>query len=331
MSIKRALQIAKAVGGQAGGAGGGEYRLQMQKRAERAEGGPVRSKNKFSKAIEEAKKNYDHVGLRTTERPMKSSFQSSHVWEDGKRTSKRIDGVSVTDINHPHAFAMHRLDPVNHDFCYYPGDYIHVLGSNQIENGKDPGELVMKNPTIVARGRRPETYAEGGSTPAAPAGPKGPMLHVGPIHSPVAGRTDHLPMHVPSGSYVLPADIVSAHGEGNSMAGFKVMRRIFGGTPYHGGKQPYGHQGGPYGRAGAPYDHAGGPYGEKLQGHARGGEAASVPIIAAGGEYVLSPAQVRAAGGGDLDMGHRVLDEFVKRSRRELIKTLQKLPGPVKD
>ena len=37
-------------------------------------------------------------------------------------------------------------------------------------------------------------------------------LHVGPIHSPVAGRTDHLPMHVPSGAYVIPADIVQLWG-----------------------------------------------------------------------------------------------------------------------
>jgi hypothetical protein len=142
-------------------------------------------------------------------------------------------------------------------------------------------------------------------------------LHVGPIHSPVAGRTDHLPMHVPSGSYVLPADIVSAHGEGNTMAGFKVMRRVFGGTPY-------GQKGGVYGQSG-------GPYGEPL---ATGGEAesedAGVPIVAAGGEYVLSPAQVREIGNGDLDTGHKVLDKFVKRSRNELVKTLKNLPGPKK-
>ena len=36
----------------------------------------------------------------------------------------------------------------------------------------------------------------------------GPKLHTGPIHSKVAGRTDYLPMHVPSGSYVIPADII---------------------------------------------------------------------------------------------------------------------------
>src|SRR5580698_5377827 len=78
--------------------------------------------------------------------------------------------------------------------------------------------------------------------------PVAPM-HVGPIHSAVHGRTDHLPMHVPSGSYVLPADVVNSHGEGNTMAGVKVMRRLFGGARYGGGDGPYGQGGGPYGEA----------------------------------------------------------------------------------
>jgi hypothetical protein len=141
-------------------------------------------------------------------------------------------------------------------------------------------------------------------------------LHSGPIHSAVAGRTDHLPMHVASGSYVIPADIISAMGEGNTMAGFKHMRTIFGGVPYTGQDEPYGVEGG--------------PYGEPLPGKAEGG-AATVPIVAAGGEYVVTPEQVIEAGGGDLDTGHRVLDEFVKRMRAETVNTLKNLPGPKKD
>lgn len=141
-------------------------------------------------------------------------------------------------------------------------------------------------------------------------------LHTGPIHSHVAGRTDHLPMHVPSGSYVLPADLPSALGEGNTIAGFKHLRRVFGGTPYGGGKHIYGQSGGPYGMA------AGGE---------AEGDDPGVPIVAAGGEYVLSPDQVRFAGNGDLDAGHKVLDDFVKRVRSDNVKTLEKLPGPKKD
>jgi hypothetical protein len=139
-------------------------------------------------------------------------------------------------------------------------------------------------------------------------------------------------MHVPSGSYVIPADIISAMGEGNTMAGFKQMKRIFGGTPYGGKKQPYNVAGGPYGMSSdMPYGQGAGPYGGELPGKAEGGETDSVPIVAAGGEYVLSPEEVRMVGEGDLEVGHKVLDEFVKRFRKETIKTLQKLPGPKKD
>jgi len=65
---------------------------------------------------------------------------------------------------------------------------------------------------------------------------------------------------------------------------------------------------------------------------ASGGAAEAVPIVAAGGEYVLSPHQVQhVAGAGDLERGQRVLDEWVKRMRKQTVKTLQKLPGPKKD
>lgn len=174
-----------------------------------------------------------------------------------------------------------------------------------------PHEQAIAIALDVARKHR----AEGGITikHVHAKAPHSAKIHTGPIHSSVAGRTDHLPMHVPSGSYVIPADIISASGEGNTIAGFKHARRVFGGNPYGGsGATPYGQAGGPYGMA-------------------SGGKASGVPIVAAGGEYVLHPDQVREVGGGDLDMGHKVLDEFVKRVRKELIGTLKKLPGPKKD
>jgi hypothetical protein len=161
-----------------------------------------------------------------------------------------------------------------------------------------------------------EAFKQSARTARAAGGQVGTKLHSGPIHSAVAGRTDHLPMHVASGSYVIPADIISAMGEGNTMAGFKHMRTIFGGIPYTGQEEPYGVEGG--------------PYGEPLPGKAEGG-VATVPIVAAGGEYVITPEQVMHAGGGDLDTGHRVLDEFVKRMRAETVNTLKNLPGPKKD
>ena len=148
--------------------------------------------------------------------------------------------------------------------------------------------------------------AFGGHAPAfmeksVSKGPAKIKPHVGPIHSPVAGRTDHLPMHVPSGSYVIPADIVSAMGEGNTMAGFKVVREMLKGLP---GVQAFSD---------------GGWTGEL------------VPIVAAGGEYVITPQEVEAIGQGDLDRGHKALDSFIKKMRAKTVKTLKNLPGPKKD
>jgi len=146
-------------------------------------------------------------------------------------------------------------------------------------------------------------------------------IHVGPIHSPVAGRTDHLPMNVPSGSYVIPADIIGAMGEGNTMAGFKIAKRMFSSHPYmeHGAT--------PYGAGNTPYSGSKGPYGSKL---ATGGTA-PVEIVAAGGEYVIEPDDVTHIGGGDIDHGHEILDQFVTGYRKKTIDTLKKLPGPKRD
>jgi hypothetical protein len=67
-------------------------------------------------------------------------------------------------------------------------------------------------------------------------------------------------------------------------------------------------------------------------GLAQGGNVGEpVPIVAAGGEYVLSPDDVIWAGRGDLDAGHRALDNWIRATRKDLIKTLQKLPGPRTD
>ena len=120
-------------------------------------------------------------------------------------------------------------------------------------------------------------------------------IHSGAIDSPVAGRTDHLPVHVASGSYVIPADIISAMGEGNTAAGFRVAKMIFAnqGTP-----------------------------------SAPGGDEMPVPVVVAGGEFILTPAEVTNIGDGSMEDGHRVLDEFVKMYRAKTIKTLKGLPGP---
>jgi hypothetical protein len=116
---------------------------------------------------------------------------------------------------------------------------------------------------------------------------------VGPIPSDVCGRTDHLPINVPAGCYVFTADIVSAYGEGNTIAGFKNFNRFFGIQRYAGG--------------------------EKTE------------VLVAGGEYIVTPEVVsQKIGGGDLNKGQEVLDKVIVKSRDKLIETLKALPGPKK-
>lgn len=112
--------------------------------------------------------------------------------------------------------------------------------------------------------------------------------HVGPIESAVGGRTDHHPLDVPAESFVIPADVVSSLGQGNTANGMAVLNRMF---PQQEGGRP-------------------------------------VPIMAAGGEFVCGPVSVAQVGDGDLKKGHKILREFVRHARAEHIKTLKKLPNP---
>lgn len=173
------------------------------------------------------------------------------------------------------------------------------------------------------------------------------MAHIGAINSPVAGRTDHIPLNVASGSYVVPADIVSGLGQGNTSAGHKVLGQMFKTGPYGMGasavkpasakppkapKMP--------GLSPTPPGMGFGSTGSTSMGSsfADGGQANSeapqqptlVPIMAAGGEHVLSPDQVATVGDGDLKKGHEALDQWVKLMREKHVNTLKKLPGPAK-
>jgi len=135
------------------------------------------------------------------------------------------------------------------------------------------------------------------------------MTHSGPIVSAVPGRTDRLNMNVKSGSYVLPAETVSHLGQSNSIAGLKVAGHMFGGGHNSMPKPP--------------------PMVKFAQGGATGDH--KVPIVAAGGEYVIEPEQVARIGGGSVDRGHRILDAFVLHMRKKHIDTLRHLKPPAKD
>lgn len=134
-----------------------------------------------------------------------------------------------------------------------------------------------------------------------PAPAKEPVHKGGPLRSPIAGRTDHIPVTVPEGAYVIPADVVNHFGEDNSEAGHRVLDELFKGSVIQDMHQ----------------------VADKI-----GSKQPLVPIAAAGGEYVVPPETVSRLGGGNMKRGHAILDAFVKASRADHIKTLKALPGP---
>ena len=184
-----------------------------------------------------------------------------------------------------------------------------LKGSSQKTISKNIAEMSKTHPhnqAVAAALSTARKAMEKGGSPD-----KHPKVFHGPLKAPIPGRTDRLPIHVYSGSYVLPADIVSGLAEGNTEAGYEIVKRMIDDQRSKGGAvgmtKKYG-----------------------LNGHYHEPKEV-VPVIVAGGEYILTPEEVETFGEGDLSAGHKVLDAFVKSQRKKTIKTLRKLPGPAKD
>lgn len=161
------------------------------------------------------------------------------------------------------------------------------------------------------------------------------------------GRADAHRTFVPSGSYVIPADVVSGRGQGNTLNGAGVLSHMF-------GMGPMGEKGGPYG-VGMPKMGGGKgmksmmPKPPKLQtsilsasgGGKEGGDqmlGAPVPVNLSGGEVVVPPEHLletfrRVFPGKNytLKQIHAMMDQWVLNERKHHRKTLAKLPGPAKD
>ena len=163
---------------------------------------------------------------------------------------------------------------------------------------------------------------------------------VGPLHGYDGGRTDTLPVSVPPGSYVIPADIVSGipGAQGNSLAGHVALAKLFNSLPLSPDEAPYGVKSPTlakgYTMPGLMSLHhlertslAAGGVGGKTDEKAD----EPVPILAAAGEHVVDPKHVKRLGLGNLKRGHEILDQFVKEVRKRNIKELKSLKGPVRD
>jgi hypothetical protein len=147
------------------------------------------------------------------------------------------------------------------------------------------------------------------------------LFRDGFLHGTGPGRYDHLPITVKGGAYVVPADHLAAIGQGNSQAGAAILHKMFGAGPY-GSPKPDIRSG----RSAAPRLNLRAPKPRM----ASGGEADGVDIIAANGEFVIPPEQIIERF-GDLEKGHRALDDWIVKTRKKHIKTLKGLKPPRKD
>lgn len=197
------------------------------------------------------------------------------------------------------------------------------MGKNQYGGNQYGNPYVSVSPPML--------FASGGGIPhpQQPARDPEPAIF-GLVHSAVPGRTDRHNTTLPHGSYVIPADVVSGMGEGNTLAGAQVLKQMFTMGQHRAKLQHRIHH-----RNTIP-----------LPPHlADGGMSNGVKCVIAGGEYVLNPLDIAfnpSLGNGNphnddpkayqdaLDRGHKVLDTFVVSRRKKDIKTLEKLPGPVK-
>ena len=231
---------------------------------------------------------------------------------------------------------------------------MHKFKHGQLHSGSSKGPTVKDRKQAIAialhvAGLSRPKRADGGSTPWYVKNEARGMMHTGPIRSPVAGRTDHIPLIVPNHSYVLPAQHVSHIGQNNTEAGFARLSSMFSSGPF-GTKLPSIHHGrGVPGAPGARAISFPAPKQPKGTVYAAGGAAGGedtggVPIMGAGGEFVVEPQHVAIIGkealeeqyGKGIDFtpkqmysaGHDVLDHWVESTKSKHIKTLQKLPGP---
>jgi len=156
------------------------------------------------------------------------------------------------------------------------------------EDGRFRGGAVKGKPSstpspLAAAMETARRYATGG------------RVVVGPVVGDTGGRSDELPVSVPPGSHVIPADVVAALGEANTLAGMRALESRFPKSA--------------------------------MPRRATGGE---IPVLISDGEFVISPDEVAEMGGGDPEKGHKILDNLILSIRKQHIKTLQSLPGPAK-
>lgn len=161
--------------------------------------------------------------------------------------------------------------------------------------------LTRGNAPVLPAGGEPQEGMASGGVPRLrrTKGFRTPGGH-GLVASRSGGRADKVTTEVPANSFIVPADVVSAIGEGNTLRGEDILTQMFKMGPHE--YQP-------------------------MPGLKGGGK---VPVMLSGGEFAIPPDRIAAIGKGDMKAGHETLHRFVKMTRAKNIKTLKKLKPPRK-
>lgn len=131
---------------------------------------------------------------------------------------------------------------------------------------------------------------------------------IGALTGSTGGRADRVTATARSGSHVIPSDIVSHMGQGNTNAGLKALEKMF--------------KTGPYGMA-LPR--------RRAEGGGIAPQTSDVPVMLSDGEFVIPPEVVEEIGSGDIATGHDVIDAWIMDERQRAIETLKALPPPATD
>lgn len=84
---------------------------------------------------------YGKFGVRVQDVPfeMGEIDHVSHVWIDGEETEEELAGICAQDVE--------TLDSCKNE---YFGDHVAVVAGNDYEYGEDAGELIIRDPVVVA-------------------------------------------------------------------------------------------------------------------------------------------------------------------------------------
>lgn len=154
-------------------------------------------------------------------------------------------------------------------------------------------------------------FAAGGLADVGPRAPKRPAFRArrvgaaGLVHSATPGRADLVSSRLRRGAYVLPADVVSSLGQGNTLAGAKLLASSL---PEAAEMASRG-----------AVDRADGGMIE---------DPDEIEVRLSGGEYLVAPEQVLAIGGGSVEEGAKALDALVHAVRGEAVETMSRMPPP---